>query len=467
LPPSVVQSAVDFLVVHHAVNCNGKTVSIDLQGEYTFDESAPFDTEPTPLPLLENHKHLRLMFEMLRRVNEAPVEEHILVQHVLQAATDGSSFADAAIALHHLRGSRVLMNEGVFIVKRVPNGQQSAPFTSWRTPQTSDFRPPLLHATVFVPDETVFASHDILPWVWTTKCWQSKFELNDYILQLIQAMSSVTTCNFMAVAHALQESLGSVAHSLLMLLNHTEHVQPCDESCQLAIAANSCVLCGASPSGASPVFKCPHCRRCCICVACLREMHTPGGRAGYVGFTDQTDATETLPNFQYKKHSVDEFKWLHCCHSCGKLYPPSVWAHLTDVLPGNVQSQILEQMAKVVSRHIRYNEDPVGEPCMFACRREGCDRWISTPSRLHMVRAFCDVIGLRFFVYERSLRLSASAVKLTAVRFCRKKKDSNLNAKPIAWKNSSAPKLRNNWYRASGALLRSLPALEYLDLLRQ
>jgi hypothetical protein len=247
---------------------------------------------------------------------------------------------------------------------------------------TDEILDPLMRAFVFVPDETIFASKEILPWAWAPKVWTSKIDVNVYFRQLIQDMSVATGRNFMAVAHALQRSIGSIARSMVMLLEDSGDVQACGESCQLMVS-DGC--------DSSLVLKCPHCLGYCICLACLTDLHTPGSRCGFAANATQTDDVSTLPNFEYKKHSIEEFKWLYCCPQCGDLFPPSFWNHLTDLLPPHSQSQIVEQMAAVVSRHVRYNEDPVRESSIFSCRREDCDRFVSASSRIQMVRSFCSV----------------------------------------------------------------------------
>jgi hypothetical protein len=399
MPESEVDNAIDFLSRHGAVRRNGNNVCVE---PHSLDASDHL-LQPFPSLLTENSwstqvlpahhpKILRLMFEMLVCVSNGAVksggilqavprvEEHALVEHVLQTAD--VSFADAAVALQELCSNRVLTKDGTFITKCASNGQHSSSFKSWCMPQNSDIAEPFLKATVFVPDETVFGSKELLPWAWATTFWNSKTDANDYFQQLIQDMSRETSSNFMAVAHALQQSLGSVARSMIILLNGNSSVEVCSERCQLMVT-DGC--------DCSSVLKCPNCRSFCACVACLTELHSPGKRGPKGEFNQlaqQTDEVVTKIDFQYTKHSVEEFKWLYSCPNCGNLYPPVFWNHLTDEMSADLQSQILEKLAAAVSRHVRYNEDPVQERSMFACRREGCDRFLSSSSRTQMVIAF-------------------------------------------------------------------------------
>jgi hypothetical protein len=393
VPESAIQSVLEFLFRGRIVRRDGDAVCIDQQSLDSSDPSvilalrfeAP-STDPARMLPVQHPKILRLMFEMLMLVDSAPVEEHVLVEHFLQAATDRYSIEDAATALQELRSHRVLKNDGALITRCDSNGQRGSKFTQWRHPKTTDVTDHLLlSAFVFVPDETIFASKDILPWAWTPKLWISKIDANNYFQQLIQDVSSVTARNFMAVAHALQRSLGSVARSMLLLLNDADDVQPCGENCQLMVS-DGC--------GSSPVLKCPHCRGYCICLACLADLHTPGRRGGFVANAEQTDEPSTVRAFQYNKHSIEEFKWLYCCPHCGDLFPPSFWNHLTVLLSADVQSSMIEQMAAVVSRHVRYSEDPLRQPSMFGCRREGCDRFVSSSSRIQLVSSLSGVVRL-------------------------------------------------------------------------
>ncbi len=326
MPEREVGSAVDFLSRHGLVRRHGNNVSMEPQSLDVSDHLLqPFrsllteHTESTQMLPVHDPKILRLMFEMLAHVSngavegggipqsEPRVEEHALVEHVLLTASD-VSFADAAVALQELCSNNILKKDGIFITKCVSNGQHSSRFESWLMPQNSDITEPLLKATVFVPDETIFGSKDILPWAWTTTFWNSKTDANAYFQQLIQVMSQETSRNFMAVAHALQQSLGSVSKSMLMLMNETQSVEVCSERCQMNVI-DDC--------GASPVLKCPSCRSFCVCVACLTELHTPGKRGGFQQLAQQTDAVSTNTDFQYTKHSVGEFKWLYSCPNCG------------------------------------------------------------------------------------------------------------------------------------------------------
>ncbi len=395
VPESAIQSVLEFLFRRCIVRRDGDNVCIDQQSLDSSDPSvisalrfeAP-SIDPARMLPVQHPKILRLMFEMLMLVDSAPVEEHMLVRHFLQAATDRYSIDDAAIALQELRSHRVLKNDGALITRCDSNGQRGSKFTQWRHPKTTDVTDPLLlRAFVFVPDETIFASKDILPWAWTPKLWISKIDVNDYFQQLIRDVSSVTARNFMAVAHALHRSLGSVPRSLLMLLNDADDVQPCGEICQLMVS-DGC--------GSSPVLKCPHCsgQGYCICLACLTDLHTPGRRAGFAANAEQTQEPITIRAFQFKKHIIDEFKWLYCCPHCGNLFPTSFWNHLTVLLSADLQSTMIKQMAKMVSRHVRYSEDPLREPSMLGCRREGCDRFVSSSSRIQLVSSLSGVVRL-------------------------------------------------------------------------
>jgi hypothetical protein len=335
---------------------------------------------------LQDPKILRLMFEMLKFVNEAqqPFEEHDLVQKALQRHKD-FSFVDAAIALHELRSSCVLRNEGTYIVKHVSNEQEAPPFKTWPQPHTANLGDGVLRITVFVPDETVFASEEMLPWAWTTQFWKRKEDVNDYFKQLICDISSATEHNFMAVAHALQESLGSAPRGMLKLLNATEIVEPCksDEICNI----------GNGEECSQLVLKCPSCKKFNICLVCLASMHSPERRdKGWATFSQQTEEPTTLPNFDYQKHITDEFNWLYCCKnpSCRALFPPSFWSHLTaeQNFAESQKTRLLEQMSRAVSRRVRYNEDPAQEPFVFACRSAACGCFLSSSSRDQMVCAF-------------------------------------------------------------------------------
>jgi hypothetical protein len=378
---SAIQTALEFLLKKGIVHRDGFTLSI---GQHLTDSSDPSVqhveaslTEPTQVLPVSHPKILRLMFRMLMLVDMAPVEEHVLIEKVLQEASD-SSICDAAAALQELRSNHVLKNDGAIITKFDSNCENGLKFTSWHQPETSVMMDNLVRAFVFLPDETVFAAKDVLPWAWVSKSWISKVHINEYFQQLIRDVSSATGHNFMAVAHALQQSLGSISRSMLMLLNATEDVQTCGDSCQLRVS-DDC--------DSSPVLKCPHCRGYCICLACLSDLHTPGRRGGFVANAEQTDEPATVTAFQYKKHSVEEFKWLYCCPHCGDLFPPSFWNHLTVLLSADEQSAIIDQMAVGISRHVRYSEDPIRDSSLFNCRREGCERFVSASSRIQMVSA--------------------------------------------------------------------------------
>ena len=398
MPVSAVNDAVEFLSARcHVVRRTGNLVFIDKQFCDISDQSTQridaLLTEPAQMPPVQNGKILSLMFEMLKLVNEAkePLVEHDLVEKVLQQVQqqhEDLSFVDAATALHELRCGSVLRNEGTFIVRDDLKGQQAPLFKSWLQPQTSHLGDCVMRMTVFVPDETVFASQEVLPWAWDTKVWKSKNEVNHYFEQLISDMADVTKHSFMAVGQALYQSLGSIPHSMLILLNATSTVEPCNEPCSLQILSECDAI----------VLKCPSCQKFCICLACLKCMHQPGKLSDeYKESVRQTDMVETLPmqaseanmmpTFDHQKHIVDEFKWLYCCSGCGSLYPPSFFKYLTaNISDENTKEQILKRMALAVSRHVRYSEDPVQEPVMFACRSAQCSHFVSSSSHIQMVR---------------------------------------------------------------------------------
>jgi hypothetical protein len=357
--------------IHDGTAIARHSVHSSFHDEFGFADS---DTLPPMLlfPEIESVSVLSLLFQMIERLKaDGPQSETELVRFCVQR-TPQASWTAIAVALSELRKSQVAVCRGTSVaLKNAANCDE----TFWKKSDTGNSRDLLVCAVVFVPDESVFSVQPIVPIASFTKIWPTKQSTYRFFEQLIDNLVVATGSNFMSVAHALQECLGSVAKAMLMLIDNRDvHVVEQSGECQL-FNSDEC---------SSSILKCPHCEFS-ICTECLKMLRS---QLPTDNLTDRQESSIPEDRLSFDRHVVHEFEALYCCPNpkCHKVLPPPFWQSMINSSSQSERTDKKASMARAVSRHVRYIDRLFADPCMIACRRQGCGCFVAVSSRSEVVR---------------------------------------------------------------------------------
>ena len=186
----------------------------------------------------------------------------------------------------------------------------------------------------------------------------------------------------MSIAHALQECLGSVAKAMLMLIDNRDvHVVEQSGQCNLCLLRSDECSNDECPNS---ILQCPHCEKFSICTECLKTLRSqlPTGN-----LTDRLESSIPEDSFSFDRHVVHEFEALYCCPNpkCHKVLPPPFWQSMINSSSQSERTDKKSSMARAISRHVRYIDRLFADPCMIACRRQGCGCFVAVSSRSEVV----------------------------------------------------------------------------------
>ena len=331
-----------------------------------------------------DHEHvLLLIFKMLEHLRKhGPTSEIELVRQTIKDVP--CSWTSAAVALCELRNSSIVIIRGTSIMLTSVANCEQCEVTFWQKIEASPSKDEKNVSCVvaFVPDETVFAVQPMLPITWSTRSWEGSQRTCSYFEQLIERCAAATRFDFMSVAHALHECLGSVVKAMVMLLDERVLGALCMQNCQLMVST----FCAESADRLESGLKCPFCGFA-ICTPCLE----------YLCSQDRLpDATPDSSSFitevcNHSRRTAADFAALYCCPdpACKKLLPPPFWQRLVQSFDDKSHDSKKSFLAQAIFRRVTCVDDPFVDPCMITCKR--CDRYLAASSRLEAVR--CVKLG--------------------------------------------------------------------------
>lgn len=355
--------------IHIGTAIARRSIHSAFRDEFDFAHS---DTLPSMLqfPEIESVSVLSLLFQMIESLKaDGPKSETELVRLCVERSPQ-VSWTAIAVALSELRKSDIAVCRGTSIaLKNAANCEEMF----WR--KSDPGKDISVFAVVFVPDESVFSLQPIVPIASSTKIWPTKQSTYRFFEQLIDNLVFATGLNFMSIAHALQECLGSVAKAMLMLIDNRDvHVVEQSGQCQLR----------NSDECSNSILKCPHCEFS-ICTACLKMLRE---QLPTDNLTDRQESSIPEDSFSFDRHVVHEFEALYCCPNpkCHKVLPPPFWQSMINSSSQSERTDKKLSMARAISRHVRYIDRLFADPCIIACRRQGCGCFVAVSSRSEVVR---------------------------------------------------------------------------------